>query len=70
VTTDPLVRQDDRPLRKPGAVLRALEICVATYPSQRVAQIWVNALGPLDHFYLEDEQIEAELLAYAARAQR
>jgi hypothetical protein len=53
------------PPREPKSVLIALEAACRAHPSQRVAQVVVNALGA-DPFYVEDDEAASELYKYAA----
>lgn len=55
------------PIRMPGQVLIALKAACDAHPSQRVAQVVVNALGT-DPFYVEDGDAIGKLYDYVALA--
>lgn len=49
-------------------MLGALRVACASHPTQRVAQVLVNALGP-DPFYIEDVDARTLLYDYAKEGQ-
>lgn len=49
------------------AVVHALEVACQAHPSQRVAQVIVNALGR-DPFYMDDDEARERLYDYARKA--
>lgn len=61
--------QCNEPIRNPGAALSALRAACMTHPDQRMGQVIVNALGA-DPFYVEDDDAEAKLYAYAQAGAR
>lgn len=49
------------------SVVHALEVACQAHPSQRVAQVIVNALGR-DPFYMDNEEARERLYDYARKA--